>query len=68
MNEITHNFISVYVYIYIYYIPNKVLHFSSHANVNVNKGICLIAVFSVINVVIRGAEKETMQQPEGLLK
>ena len=51
---------------YILYIRNKVPYFSSHGNVNADKGICLIAVFSVINVVIRGAlirgaEKETKQ-------
>ena len=42
-------------YMYIYYIRNKVLYFSNNDNVNVGKGICFIAVFSIINVVKRGA-------------
>lgn len=44
-----------------YYICNKVPYFSSHANLNTNKIIYLIAVFSITNALIRGAGKETMQ-------
>lgn len=52
--EIVHNFIHVYIY----YIRNKVLYFNSHGNVNADTEISLLAVFSVINVLIRGAEKK----------
>lgn len=41
--------------IYIYYIHNKVQYISSHGNVHADKAICLVAVFSVLNVVIRGS-------------
>lgn len=51
-----------------YYIRNNDPYFSSHDNINTNKRICLIAVFTITNELIRGAGKETTQWPGGLLK